>query len=133
MFSVLLINIYPQYKWKRPQITNMLEISTALPLVLRISWENTNLILKNMIYSKSYMKLSHYVKSVSIRSCSRPYFPAFGLNMGRYEVRHSDWIWRDTKYLFVFSPNAGKYGPEKLRIRTFYTQFRSWSLIAYHN
>ena len=27
-----------------------------------------------------------------------PYFP------------HSDWIRRDTKYLFAFSPNAGKYG-----------------------
>ena len=25
---------------------------------------------------------------------------------------HSDWIRRDTKYLSVFSPNAGKYGPE---------------------
>ena len=29
-----------------------------------------------------------------------PYFPAFGLNT-------------DTKYLSVFSPNTGKYGPEK--------------------
>ena len=27
--------------------------------------------------------------------------------------RHSGWIWRDTKYLSVFSPNVGKYGPEK--------------------
>ena len=35
---------------------------------------------------------------------------------------HSDWIRRDTPYLPVFSPNAGKYGPEKLRIRTLYTQ-----------
>ena len=26
---------------------------------------------------------------------------------------HSDWIWRDTEHLSVFSPNAGKYGPEK--------------------
>ena len=26
---------------------------------------------------------------------------------------HSDRIRRDTEYLFVFSPNAGKYGPEK--------------------
>ena len=26
---------------------------------------------------------------------------------------HSDWIWRDTPYLSVFSPNAGKYGPVK--------------------
>ena len=25
---------------------------------------------------------------------------------------HSDWIRRDTSYLSVFSPNAGKYGPE---------------------
>ena len=34
-------------------------------------------------------------KSVRIRSYSGPYFPAFGLD-----------------YLSVFSPNAGKYGPE---------------------
>ena len=26
---------------------------------------------------------------------------------------HLDWIRRDTPYLSVFSPNAGKYGPEK--------------------
>ena len=26
---------------------------------------------------------------------------------------HSDWIQRDTKYLSVFSPTAGKYVPEK--------------------
>ena len=26
---------------------------------------------------------------------------------------HTDWIGRDTKCLSVFSPNAGKYGPEK--------------------
>ena len=25
---------------------------------------------------------------------------------------HSDWIWRNTEYLSVFSPNTGKYGPE---------------------
>ena len=35
-----------------------------------------------------------------------PYFPAFGLNM----------------YLSVFSANAGKCGPEKLRIQTLFTQ-----------
>ena len=38
--------------------------------------------------------------------------------MSKYEVflvrnfLHSDWIRRDTEYLSVFSPNAGKYGPE---------------------
>ena len=34
---------------------------------------------------------------------SGPYFPAFGLN---------------TVYLSVFSPNAGKYGPEKTPLFT---------------
>ena len=36
--------------------------------------------------------------------------------------RHLDWVQRDTGYLSVFSPNAGKCGPEKLLIRTFFTQ-----------
>ena len=42
------------------------------------------------------------MKTVSFfcRSFSGPYFSALGLNMERY------------------GPNAGKYGPEKLRIRT---------------
>ena len=30
---------------------------------------------------------------------------------------HSDWIWRDTEYLTVFSPNEGKYGPERFEYR----------------
>ena len=37
-------------------------------------------------------------------------------NMEFFLVRiflHSDWIRRDTHYLPVFSPNAGKYRPEK--------------------
>ena len=33
-----------------------------------------------------------------------------------------DWIRRDTDYLSIFSPNAWKYGPEKLRIRTLFTR-----------
>ena len=43
----------------------------------------------------------HSVKSVQIRSFSGLYFPAFRLNTKRY------------LYLSVFSPNVGKYGPEK--------------------
>ena len=38
---------------------------------------------------------------------------------------HSDWIRRDapyTPYLSVVSPNVGKYAPEKLRIRTLFSQ-----------
>ena len=33
-----------------------------------------------------------------------------------------DWIRRNILYLSVISPNARKYGPEKLRIRTLFTQ-----------
>ena len=44
----------------------------------------------------------HCVKSVRIRSFFwSVLFP------------HLDWIRKDTSYLSVFSPNAGKYGPEK--------------------
>ena len=38
---------------------------------------------------------------------------------------HLDWIRRDAVYLPVFSPNAGKYGPEELQIRILFTQ---WNL-----
>ena len=64
----------------------------------------------------------HWVKSVQIRSFSGPYFPAFGLNTERYGVSHYVDI-PITEYLSVFSPNAGKYRPEKLRICTLFTQF----------
>ena len=45
---------------------------------------------------------------------------AFGVFLVRI-FPHLNWIWRDTLYLFVFSPNAGKYGPEKLRIQALFT------------
>ena len=36
----------------------------------------------------------------------------FGVILARI-FPHSDWLRRDTEYLSVFSPNAGKYRPEK--------------------
>ena len=36
---------------------------------------------------------------------------------------YSDWIRRDTPYVYVFSRNTGKYGPEKLRIWTLFTEW----------
>ena len=35
---------------------------------------------------------------------------------------HSDWIWRDTPILWLFSPNAGKCRPEYLGKRTLFTR-----------
>ena len=56
---------------------------------------------------------THCVKSVRIRSFSDPHFLAFGLNTERYSV---------SSYLSIFSQNAEKYGPEKLRKRTLFTE-----------
>ena len=63
------------------------------------------------------------LKSVRILSFSGPYFLAFGLNTERYSVSL-----RDSLYLSVFSPNAGKYRPEKVRIRTLFTQCLSFRI-----
>ena len=46
------------------------------------------------------LKMKHCVKSVRIRSYSGLHFPRI--------FPHLDWTWRDTPYLSVFSPNAGK-------------------------
>ena len=43
----------------------------------------------------------------------------------REKCLHSEFFWSvfsRIRTLSVFSPNAGKYGPEKLRIRTLFTQ-----------
>ena len=55
------------------------------------------------------IQIPHCVKSCRIWSSSGLHFPAFRLNTER-------------QYLSVFSPNGGKYGPEKPRIRTLFTQ-----------
>ena len=65
------------------------------------------------------LNANHCIKSVHIRSFSGPHFPAFELNTEIYGVSLSI---RDMEYLSVFSLNAGKYGPEKLQIRTLFKQ-----------
>ena len=56
-----------------------------------------------MLLKYSNLSASHYVKSVRVWSFSGPYFPIFGLSTESYT---------EEKY----GPDAGKYGPEKLRI-----------------
>ena len=65
----------------------------------------TTICKKDLLWKK-FLNMCHSVKNVRIRSFSGLYFPAFRLN---------------TEYLSVFSPNAGKCGPEKLRIGTLFT------------
>ena len=57
----------------------------------------------DVIYgSSNKFQTLHCVKGIRTRSYSVPHFPAFGLNTE----------WRDTPYLSVFIPNAGKCGQE---------------------
>ena len=58
--------------------------------------------------------------------------PVFGVFLVRISP-HSDWIRIDTEYLSVFSPYKGKYGPEKLRIRTLFTLWMFWSISILSN
>ena len=46
----------------------------------------------------------------------------------RYEFISSEYWRSKLRYLSVFSPNEGKYGPEKLRIRTLLTQCKRCDL-----
>ena len=57
--------------------------------------------------------------AIRIRNFSGLYSPAFGPNMKRL------------KYFSLFSPNAGKCGPEKLRIWTLFTQY--WFISPFHS
>ena len=47
----------------------------------------------------------------------------FGIFLSVFSPVRTDWIRRYTPYLSVFSVTAGKCGPEKLRIRTLFTQW----------
>ena len=61
----------------------------------------------NSCQKLSKRRYQHYIRSVRIRSYSGPHFPAFWLNMERYEV-----------FFSVFSPNAGKYGPFSCSVKS---------------
>ena len=72
-----------------------------------------------IIYIKVIIRDWHCVKSVHIRGFSGPSFPVFGLKYG------------EILRLLVFSPNAGKCGSEKLRIRIIFKQCECMRIIIY--
>ena len=55
-----------------------------------------------------YKCLLHMAKTLNATLCKNC---VFGVNLVRI-FPHLDWMPRYTPYLSVFSPNAGKYGPE---------------------
>ena len=103
-----------------------------------IAWERTYLsyMKKKSIANKTFIASiikgninpSHCVKRARIRSYSGPHFSRI--------FPHSDWIRRDTVYVSVFSPNAGKCGKMWTRITpntdTFYavSERRNFNLLS---
>ena len=65
----------------------------------------------------AFQSLTYYVKSVRVESFSGLHFPAFGFDTERYSV--------SLEHLSVIGPNAGKQGPKKLIIWTFFMQLLS--------
>ena len=84
----------------------------------------------NSLIFKAYILICDYgismlicwycVKNVRFWSFSGPYFPAFGENAEWYKIS------------LLFSPYAGKYGPEKQRIGTFFTPCFVWCWTTEH-
>ena len=110
VFAVFLVRIFPHSDWIRRDTSYL---SVFSPNAGKYGPEITP-------YLDTFHTVQYCVKRFRIRSYSGPHssqiFP------------HLDWIRRDTEYLSVFSPNAGKYGPEKLRILTRFTYWMGvWS------
>ena len=74
------------------------------------------IILRNQIINFNYFKII-FIDAPALREKC----PNTELFVARI-FPHLDWIRRDTMYLSVFSPNAGKYGPEKTLYLDTFTQ-----------
>ena len=100
----------------------MIETSVMKKVILKVS----QVLIKNSILpnSKKMFVSSSRVGQIFISWAAEKNF-FFGFFLVRV-FPNSCWIRRDTEYLYVFSPNSGKYGPKKLRIQTLFTQWLYW-------
>ena len=97
-------------------------IQKSVLLKLIISWPFGNLGIRiSTLVLASTWAFKYKIVCYSIKFAFKVSYicytlPEKCLNTEFFLVRifpHLDWIWRDTEYLSVFSPNAEKYGPEK--------------------
>ena len=78
-----------------------LNFKTSTQILTNQSQIQTKMQQETKSHPKHIVKTSTTWKVTKYGVISGPYFPAFGLNTERY-----------FSYLSVFSPHAGKYGPE---------------------
>ena len=84
-------------------------------------WDFNFMILTNTNIYRKWNSVNHISVTVS-RGVFITVWKVFVFRVFLVRIfSYSDWIRRDTEYLCVFSPNAGKCGPEKLRRWTLFT------------
>ena len=71
-----------------------------------------------LIYRHLNCSLVFLVDRITITAWKKPVLGVFLFHF----FPHLDWVQSDTKYLPIFSANAGKCRPEKLQIRILFTQ-----------
>ena len=106
--------------WPNPQFSADLVIFTEEILNAKLNFLCSDMSSGKLIFDYFYWvclhKESRFKKSVWVTISCLIIIAWKVSNREFFLVRifpHSDWIWRGTPYLSVFSPNAGKYGPEK--------------------
>ena len=111
-FWIQMFLIWRKIVWKASRVP---DLSTSRILELVEVNKIFQISRRNLDFAKLTERLAEfslntqYVRSIRIRSYLGSHFPAFGLNI---------------PYLSVLSLNAGKYGPEWLRIRTLFASDR---------
>ena len=103
---------------------NVYDVSDVEIFYKEYKTENTLKCLKTSKYysTKNHASLANMNKSARTIELFAWKVSVFGVSLVRI-FSHLDWIQRYAAYLSVFSPNAGKYGPENLRVRTLFTQW----------
>ena len=86
--------------------------------------QDTNYVLTLIVHvSLAYVSLAYVSVMVSIETDDIDIWEEiFGVFLVCI-CPHFDWLWRDTKYLSLFSQNTRKHWPEKLQIRTLFKQW----------
>ena len=115
----MLFNIFQNFQNQQSELLcDNLTISKShivlLPLLTTKMSKKTLILFWKALSLSLNIPIEHSVKSVLIQSFSGPYFHTFRLNTDIYSVN-----------LSVFSPNAAKYGQEKLWIQTPITQWEN--------
>ena len=124
---MILISKYVKHPLLRKLLYSLLEVRNNSKGIIRLKLEYVwfkQRFLNNtfLVLMKTIIEASKVIIHVTIRLTITAWkVSVFGVFLVRL-LGHSEWIWSDTIYLSVSSSNAGKYAPEKLQIRTFFTQ-----------